>query len=77
MLTMTQWKKQLEREFTLDKFRSIEQSQKNFGINVLWIFKEMNAYMSFKISDNLWNKTVKRITRDKNKFAFLKQKYNY
>lgn len=70
MLTMTQWKKQLEGEFTLDKFRSIEQPQKNFGINVLWIFKEMNVYMSFKISDNLWNKTVKSIIKDKKVYIF-------
>lgn len=70
MLTMTQWKKQLEGEFTLDKFRSIEQPPKNFGINVLWIFKEMNVYMSFKISDNLWNKTVKSIIKDKKVYIF-------
>lgn len=42
---MSQWKKQLEGEFIPDKFRSIEQSDKNFKINMLWMSKEMKLYM--------------------------------
>lgn len=54
MIKMSQWKKQLEGEFIPDKFRSIEQSDKNFKINMLWISKEMKLYIaSFKINDNL------------------------
>lgn len=45
MIKMSQWKKQLEGEFIPDKFRSIEQSDKNFKINMLWMSKEMKLYM--------------------------------
>ena len=54
MIKVSQWKKQLEGGFIPDKFRSIEQSDKNFKINMLWISKEMKLYIaSFKINDNL------------------------
>lgn len=76
MLKTTRWKKQLEEEFIPDKFRSIEQSDKNFKIIMLCISKEMMMYIAyFKINENLWNKLKEWLKIGKN--WFLKIKYNY